>query len=121
LFFPEGTSTDGRRVLPFKTTLFAAFLSDALRDSLWVQPVTVVYKAPPGADPRLYGWWGSMDLAPHLLTTLAPAVQGSVTVIYHPPVRAADYADRKALAAATESLVRKGLEGAGIPPPDGSV
>ena len=26
LFFPEGTSTDGRRVLPFKTTLFAAFL-----------------------------------------------------------------------------------------------
>ena len=46
LFFPEGTSTDGRRVLPFKTTLFAAFFSDELRDFMYVQPVSVVFHAP---------------------------------------------------------------------------
>ena len=56
LFFPEGTSTDGQRVLPFKPTLFAAFFADDLRDLLWVQPVTVHYQAPEGEDPRFYGW-----------------------------------------------------------------
>ncbi|WP_093991857.1 lysophospholipid acyltransferase family protein [Flavimaricola marinus] len=116
LFFPEGTSTDGRRVLAFKPTLFAAFLSDSLRDTLWIQPVTVAYSAPPGADPRAYGWWGGMDLAPHLIATLGASPQGAVDVIYHPPIQARDYPDRKALAAATEAMVRKGLEEAGIWP-----
>jgi 1-acyl-sn-glycerol-3-phosphate acyltransferase len=45
LFFPEGTSTDGQRVLPFKSTLFAAFFDDDLKDALWVQPVTLNYRS----------------------------------------------------------------------------
>ena len=80
LFFPEGTSTDGLRVLSFKSTLFSAFFSDNLRDSLEVQPVTVVYYAPPGHDARFYGWWGDMGFGPHLLRTLAVARQGRVEV-----------------------------------------
>jgi 1-acyl-sn-glycerol-3-phosphate acyltransferase len=40
LFFPEGTSTDGQQVLPFKTTLFASFMAPELRDTLQVQPVS---------------------------------------------------------------------------------
>lgn len=109
LFFPEGTSTDGLQVLPFKPTLFAAFFDPALRDALQIQPVTLRYEAPNGADPRFYGWWGDMDFGPHLLTTLAAFRQGSVTVIYHAPVAVRDYADRKALASATEAQVRSGL------------
>ena len=46
LFFPEGTSTDNRQVLPFKTSLFAAFQADALRDMAHIQPVSLVYHAP---------------------------------------------------------------------------
>ncbi len=80
LFFPEGTSSDGRRVLPFKSTLFEAFFAPELRGILWVQPVSVVYHAPPGADPRFYGWWGDMAMGPHLLQVLAAAPQGSVEV-----------------------------------------
>lgn len=110
LFFPEGTSTDGLRVLPFKPTLFAAFLDPALRETLAIQPVSVVYHAPKGSDPRHYGWWGDMDFGPHLLATLAQAPQGGVTVVYHAPVRVAGYADRKALAAALEATVRAGVE-----------
>lgn len=108
LFFPEGTSTDGLQVLPFKPTLFAAFFDPALRDTLSVQPVSVVYHAPSGTDPRHYGWWGNMEFATHLLATLAQAPQGGVTVVYHPPVKVSDYEDRKALAAATEASVRQG-------------
>jgi lyso-ornithine lipid O-acyltransferase len=67
LFFPEGTSTDGQRILPFKSTLFGAFFAPDLRDILWVQPVTVIYTAPPGEDPRFYAWWGDMSFGGHLL------------------------------------------------------
>lgn len=108
LFFPEGTSSDGLRVLPFKSTLFAAFCSDGLREVLSIQPVTLSYRAPRGQDARFYGWWGDMGFAPHLLRCLA-SPGGAVEVTLHPPHRVADLADRKALAAACEGDVRAGL------------
>lgn len=110
LFFPEGTSTDGLRVLAFKPTLFAAFLAPGLRETLSIQPVTVVYRAPQGVDARMYGWWGDMDFGPHLLATLAAGKQGSVTLIYHQPVQVADFTDRKVLARYLETQVRVGME-----------
>lgn len=109
LFFPEGTSTDARRVIPFKSTLFEAFFTEGLRHEMHIQPVTVVYKAPKGGDPRFYGWWGDMDFAPHLVKVLGAKRQGSVTVIYHDPVRVDDFANRKSLAAYCENTVREGL------------
>ncbi len=109
LFFPEGTSTDGLRVLPFKSTLFAAFFSNALRGDMWIQPVTVIYRAPVGEDARFYGWWGEMEFGTHLLQTLATRRQGAVELVYHAPLRVADFTDRKALAKASEDVVRAGL------------
>lgn len=106
LFFPEGTSTDGLRVLPFKTTLFASFFAQDLHPHLSVQPVTVVYHAPNGRDARTYGWWGDMEFGTHLLATLALPRHGRVEVIYHAPLRVSDFADRKALAAAAEVVVQ---------------
>ncbi len=114
LFFPEGTSTDGLRVLSFKPTLFAAFFDDALRSTLAIQPVSVIYRAAAGEDPRQYGWWGDMDFGPHLLDTLSARKQGSVTLVYHAPVKVADYNDRKVLARDLEISVRSGLEKAGV-------
>lgn len=108
LFFPEGTSTDGQRVLPFKSTLFEAFLAPDLKPKIAVQPVSVIYHAPRGTDPRLYGWWGDTSFGSHLLVTLAIVQQGMVEVIYHPPLEVADFSDRKALAAACETRVRAG-------------
>lgn len=105
-FFPEGTSTDGQRVLPFKPALFAALL-DPAPEGLVVQPVTIRWEAPEGADPRFYGWWGDMDLGPHLLGVLAVRRQGRLTVIRHPPLRPDGH--RKAIAAAAEAAVRGGL------------
>ena len=105
LLFPEGTSSDGQRVLPFKPTLFAAVFSPDL-PGLSVQPVSVVYHPPKGRDARHYGWWGDMDFGPHLLQTLGTWPQGRVEVIWHPPLAVADHPDRKALAAAAEARVR---------------
>ena len=109
LFFPEGTSTDGLRVLPFKTPLFQAFFTDGLRHAMHVQPVTVIYRAPEGQDPRFYGWWGDMGFGPHLLRVLAQPRQGRADVVYHPPLKVDDFANRKALAAELEARVRGGM------------
>ncbi len=114
LFFPEGTSTDGRRVLPFKPTLFAAFLTPELKENLKIQPVSVVYRHAEGADVRQYGWWGDMDFGTHLVQTLSAAKQGSVTVVYHEPMRVADYDNRKVLAREAEAAVRGSLIEAGV-------
>jgi len=109
LFFPEGTSADGLRVLPFKSTLFAGFFAPALCQRMSIQPVTVIYRAPEGQDPRFYGWWGDMAFGTHLLQTLAVRRQGSVELVYHAPLKVAGFADRKALASACEWAVRGGL------------
>jgi 1-acyl-sn-glycerol-3-phosphate acyltransferase len=114
LFFPEGTSTDGLRILPFKSTLFAAFFVQGLSEVLQVQPVSVSYRAPAGADPRFYGWWGDMGFAPHLLALLAaPRAGGSVAVTLHEPLAVRDFADRKVLSARAEEIVRRGHRIAG--------
>jgi 1-acyl-sn-glycerol-3-phosphate acyltransferase len=112
LFFPEGTSTDGMRVLPFKSTLFQAFFTPELRHEMHIQPVTVVYTAPKGEDTRFYGWWGDMDFGAHLVKLLAAAQHGAVKIVYHQPVKVDDFTNRKDLAAHLEQVVRGGM------PPD---
>jgi len=109
MVFPEGTSTDGLRVISFKSTLFEAFFTQSLREVLHIQPATVKYSAPAGQEDRFYGWWGDMDLAPHLLKILAVRRQGSVEIIYHAPVAVADFDGRKSLARYCEDTVRSGM------------
>ena len=104
LIFPEGTSSDGRRVLPFRTTLF-----EALRAAPAVLPVTVVWHAPPDRAPAFYGWWGDMGFGAHLLAVLSVPRQGRVEVVRHGAIALADHPDRKSLARAAEAAVRAGL------------
>ncbi len=97
-FFPEGTSSDGVRILPFKPTLFAAFFTHGLEDILSVQPVTIAYIAPRGQDARFYGWWGELPLMTHALRILSRVRQGRVELVFHQPVAVKDFANRKVLA-----------------------
>lgn len=109
-FFPEGTSTDGLRVLPFKSSLFAAFLQPDLQATMWIQPMTAIYRAPPGQPEEFYAWWGESVFGEHVLQVLGKSKGGSVTVVFHPPVRVSDFADRKSLAAHCDQAVRAPLE-----------
>lgn len=109
LFFPEGTSTDNFRVLPFKSTLFEAFCRNVLKEPVYIQPLSVVYYAPKGQDPRFYGWWGDMEFGSHALALLASRAGGTVVVVCHPPVPVRSMADRKELAATAEMAVRGGM------------
>jgi lyso-ornithine lipid O-acyltransferase len=109
VLFPEGTSSDGRRVLPFKSSFFGA----AALPGVVVQPVSLAYVGQ-GNLPMtrrllpLYAWYGDMELAPHLWQALAMGPV-EVTVVLHPPLSLSGEMNRKALSAHAEALVRRGL------------
>jgi len=106
--FPEGTSTDGQRVLPFKSALFGVFFAPGLNGRIAVQPVTIAYRPRAGLPASFYGWWGEMDFASHLRDVLARSTGGVVELTFHPPLPLAELRDRKALALAAEAAVRGG-------------
>lgn len=109
LFFPEGTSTDGRRVLPFRSTMFAAFFHPEMAERMWIQPVTTHYIAPNGEREDFYGWWGDMDFAPHLMMVLAARASGRIEITFHEPLKVIEFKDRKHLARTAEEAVRSAL------------
>lgn len=101
MLFPEGTSTLGIDVLPFKSSLFkAAELDDGQQVS--IQPFAVVHRFSGGVRPdhRLrsyYAWYDDMTFTSHFLTALA-APANQIEVHFFEPVRLLDFADRKACA-----------------------
>jgi len=111
LIFPEGTSSDGLQVLPFKPTVFEPLLNGNMNDDARVQPASVIYHAPIGRPSDFYGWWGDMALAPHLLAVLAERRSGRVTLRLHQPLDGSIFVNRKLLAKAAEDSVRSGFEG----------
>ena len=112
LFFPEGTSTDGLRVLAFKPTLFAAFFAEEVAENLQVQPVTIRYRPRPEQNAAFYGFWGDESFVPSLFKVLSARRNGAVDLIFHDPVSVSGFSGRKELAAYCEAKVREGLNAA---------
>lgn len=114
ILFPEGTSNDGNRVLPFKSSLFAVAQLQAPDGAvLPVQPVSVAYTRLDGlpmgrAFRPFYAWYGDMSLAGHLFAALGLG-RLTVEVIFHPCVSLADFGDRKALANHCHDVISNGV------------
>ena len=121
VLFPEGTSSDGNRVLPFKSTLFAAAdgtaaIPAATGGEVKVQPVTIAYSRhkglPMGRRLRPYfAWYGDMTLVGHLWNCLGIGGAG-IDVVFHDPVRFSQFASRKALAQHCRAEIARGLSDA---------
>ena len=115
ILFPEGTSGDGNRVLPFKSALFSV-ADHAATGEVTVQPVSVAYTKldgmPIGRRLRpLVAWYGAMSMAPHLWTMLGLGTL-EVVVEFHRPTTLAACGSRKALAAYCQERVANGLASA---------
>ncbi len=114
ILFPEGTSSDGTRVLPFKSSLFAVAERWSGDRPLTVQPVTVAYTRI-NAMPLcrhfrpFVGWYGDMDLAPHVWELLTI---GRVTAVvtFHQPVTLETTGGRKAMSAHCHAEISRRLE-----------
>lgn len=113
VLFPEGTTSDGNRILPFKTALFGA-AHMAIKESnvaeVIVQPVSIAYTGVHGMAMGRYhrpiaSWPGDVELMPHLKGILREGAVDVEVRFGEPMVVTAD-TDRKLLARNMEERVR---------------
>ncbi|MBP0444298.1 1-acyl-sn-glycerol-3-phosphate acyltransferase [Roseomonas sp. SSH11] len=107
ILFPEGTSSDGTRVLPFRSSFLA--VADAAE---LIQPVSVAYDRLGGLpacrrDRPVFAWYGDMSIGPHAWRLCRHAGL-RVTILLHDPVEPSAIPNRKALSAAAEATVAEG-------------
>jgi lyso-ornithine lipid O-acyltransferase len=114
LLFGEGTSSDGNRVLAFRTALVGA-ARDALAEAehakrVWIQPLSVAYTGLLGlpldrhARPRV-AWYGGAAMWPHFSWLVAHGAV-DVTVTWGEPLAYDEASDRKTVARRLEQAVR---------------
>ena len=106
--FPEGTSTDGANVIPFRSSLFGSVRETLLRaehlPAIFIQPVSVVYVGPR----RRSAVWALEDeikFFPHLLQVAALG-KIDVALTWGELVQADASSDRKVLARHLEDTIR---------------
>jgi 1-acyl-sn-glycerol-3-phosphate acyltransferase len=114
VLFPEGTTSDGSRVLPFRSAFLSVAQLPATPDGKppMVQPVSVVYDRlaflPAGRASRpLFAWYGDMDFGTHFWR-LVQHRGLRATVLLHTPLDPMAYPSRKALAQAAWNAVAEG-------------
>ncbi|ACA17781.1 phospholipid/glycerol acyltransferase [Methylobacterium sp. 4-46] len=117
VLFAEGTTGDGNRLLPFRTSLVGAAraaLTEGGLDQVRLQPLCIAYTARHGLPltrrerPEI-AWYGDMDLAPHLALFLERGPI-DVEVVWAEPVAFATGSDRKAATALAQDAVRRSLQ-----------
>lgn len=116
ILFAEGTSSDGNRVLPFRSSLFATAEIEVDGKPVTVQPVSLAYTRldgiPMGRHLRpFFAWYGDMDMFSHLWGIVGVG-RSTVVLEFHKPVSIRDFPDRKALAAHCQAVVAAGLSSA---------
>ncbi|MGX7952222.1 lysophospholipid acyltransferase family protein [Tsuneonella sp. HG249] len=100
--FPEGTTSDGTGLLPFKSSLLSAL--DPLPTGIVVQPVLLAYE-----DAARIAWVGEehgLDNFKRILARLRPV---RLTLVFLEPLQGAALADRKAISAAARSEIAAAL------------
>ncbi len=102
ILFPEGTSHDGLRVLPFKSSFFSLAEKEIEGRPLAVQPVAITFsrlnRLPVmRRNMAIYAWVGDQGLVEHLWKFLHV---GPTTVVleFLPPVTIQGFASRKEMA-----------------------
>src|SRR5664279_2090287 len=113
VLFAEGTSSDGNRVLPFRSALVGAVedASARVERGILIQPMSIGYTGqhgiPMGRQHRpLVAWYGDLDFMPHIKDFIARGAVDAV-VSYGDPIEADGAADRKAMTKSLESAVRR--------------
>jgi 1-acyl-sn-glycerol-3-phosphate acyltransferase len=109
VLFPEGTTSDGSRVLPFRSSFFAIAEGP---DPPLIQPVSIVYDRLDGlptgrASRAIFAWYGDMDLATHFWR-FAQHRGLRASILLHTPLDPARFASRKALSHAVWQAVADG-------------
>ena len=107
LIFPEGTTSDGNRVLKFKSSSF----SSVENQNFIIQPIVIVYSDLNGIPINrwlrpMVAWYGDMELKPHLYK-LVGLISIKAKLIYLEPVNTKNFENRKDLSNYLEGRIRK--------------
>ena len=113
ILFPEGTSNDGNRVLPFKSAFFGIAEKPIRGRPLVVQSVSIAYTRlngiPMGRPYRpFYAWYGDMELASHLWN-VAGLGNATIAIQFHQPVTIEAFSSRKEMAEASQAAIADGV------------
>jgi 1-acyl-sn-glycerol-3-phosphate acyltransferase len=100
VLFPEGTTTDGQRVLRFHSTM----LQPAIDTAATITPSAIHYELEDGDPGREVSWWGDMKLLPHAWNLLGKK-SIRARIVFGEPIEAG--ADRKELSAALHADVER--------------
>ena len=116
ILFPEGTSSEGIRVLPFRSGLFSVLEDDLDANQLTVQPVSIAYTRLDDMPLERYlrpffAWYGDMELAGHIWQSIGMG-RLSVVVEFHAPVSLAECGTRKALSRCCHENIQRSLRAA---------
>lgn len=102
MFFPEGTTTAGANVLPFKSALF----EPAVRTKTPVVVASLSYQTLPADEDAAWSvcWWGEMKFVPHLLGLFGlTGIHAQINF----GAKSLHFNNRKQLAKAAEKAVRR--------------
>jgi 1-acyl-sn-glycerol-3-phosphate acyltransferase len=111
--FPEGTSSDGADVLPFRSAHFAPLEAMAARsEAPTLTPVAIAYSD--GARKIDVGWYGDMTFLPHLWSLMKRG-DAQCHIAFGEPIET-NGKDRKTLAAETRARVQALLASFEAPP-----
>jgi len=100
--FPEGTTSDGVTLLPFKSSLLSA--ADPLPDGVAVQPVYLDYEEVPDI-----AWVGDEHGVDNFVRILARVKPLRLTVHFLAPLEGAELANRKTIAAAAQAAIERAM------------
>lgn len=114
VLFPEGTSNDGNRILPFRSALLSVAEAAPADRPLAIQPVSIAYTSvngvPLGWGLRpLVAWYGGMELGGHLWR-FSRLGRVEVVVQFHGEARVGDFPSRKELARYCSDAVAGGVD-----------
>ncbi len=107
LIFPEATTSDGNRVLSFKSNVFSAVENQ----NFFIQPLVIIYSEINGIPINrwlrpIVAWYGDMILTPHLLI-LKNLKSIQAKIIYLEPVNSKDFTNRKDLSKYIEQKIHR--------------
>ncbi|MCB1557651.1 MAG: 1-acyl-sn-glycerol-3-phosphate acyltransferase [Alphaproteobacteria bacterium] len=112
ILFPEGTSSAGTEVLPFKSSLFSLAMPKDM-EPVAIQPFVLELVSVNGRDvtPQsrdLYSWYGDMDFGPHIWDFLKNS-GATVRMTFLDVVEPDPELDRKALCKLVQEKIEAGL------------
>ena len=95
ILFPEGTTSDGIRVLKFKSSLFFSLQ----KKNITIQPIVINYESINGMPLNrwlkpIVAWYGDMHLKPHLVNIFKLfSIKAKITFLT--PLNGKDFTNRK--------------------------